>query len=60
MEALFDRAERESDVCENGSVRFDDRYGHVADCYWHCGTDGSGEEVTCFQPDTSDATRCAE
>lgn len=60
VEALFDRAEGESDNCENGSVRFDDRYGYVADYYWHCGTDGSGEEVTCFQPNTSDVTRCTE
>lgn len=60
VEALFDRAERESDSCELRSVRFDDRYGYVADYYWDCGEEGSGEEVTCFQPDTSDVTRCAE
>ncbi|WP_437870748.1 hypothetical protein [Sorangium sp. So ce363] len=60
VEALFDRAERESESCELRDIRFDDRYGYVADYYHNCGTEGSGEEVTCFQADTSDVTRCAE
>ncbi|WP_437592361.1 hypothetical protein [Sorangium sp. So ce1000] len=60
VEALFDRAAHESDDCELDSVRFDDRYGYVADYYRNCGVEGSGERVTCFHPDTSDVTRCAE
>ncbi|WP_438043004.1 hypothetical protein [Sorangium sp. So ce128] len=60
VEALFDRAAREGDDCELDSVLFDDRYGYVADYYRDCGEEGGGEEVTCFQADTSDVTRCAE
>ncbi|KYF76202.1 hypothetical protein BE17_06690 [Sorangium cellulosum] len=60
VEALFGRAEREGGDCKRTRIDFDDRYGYVADYYQVCGTEGSGERVACFQPDTSDATRCAE
>ncbi|WP_437801178.1 hypothetical protein [Sorangium sp. So ce693] len=59
VEALFDRAERESD-CELRDVFFDDRYGYVAYFYKDCGEEGGGSRVACFQPDTSDVTRCTE
>ncbi|WP_437812922.1 hypothetical protein [Sorangium sp. So ce1078] len=60
VEALFDRAELESDDCELTHIEFDERYGYVTDYAMRCGQEGSGEEVTCFQPDTSDVTRCTE
>ncbi|WP_437967492.1 hypothetical protein WMF04_49455 [Sorangium sp. So ce260] len=60
VEALFDRAERQSDACELTRIEFDERYGYVADFYVSCGEEGSGEQVSCFQPDTSDVTRCTE
>lgn len=60
VEALFDRAEIGSDVCELTHIRFDDRYGYVVEYSLKCGMEGSGERVACFQPDTSDATRCTE
>ncbi|WP_437577208.1 hypothetical protein [Sorangium sp. So ce887] len=60
VEALFDRAAGESEDCELTRIRFDDRYGYVADHYKDCGEEGSGEQVTCFQADTNDVTRCTE
>lgn len=60
VEALFGRAALEGEGCELTRIDFDDRYGYVADYYWDCGEEGGGERVACFEPDTSDATRCTQ
>ncbi|WP_441288709.1 hypothetical protein ACSRUE_43465 [Sorangium sp. KYC3313] len=60
VEALFNDAEDAGDHCELRDVYFDDRFGYVTYYYNDCGEEGGGVQVRCFQPDTSDATRCME
>ena len=62
ISALFDRVSREvrSDNCDDPkSLEFDSQYGYVSKYYCSSGSEGSGETVQCFKPDTTDLSACS-
>ena len=62
INALFDRVSRavRSDNCDDPkSLEFDAQYGYVSKYYCSSGSEGSGETVKCFKPDTVDLSACS-
>jgi len=60
--ALFARVDAAagSKNCSVSRLTFDPNYGYVSEYYSDCGEEGSGEQVTCFKPDSLDLSSCAE
>jgi len=57
VESLFDEAGRSIDGCTT-SFELDPVYAYPSQIYFDCGEEGWGVRVTCFEPDTVDASRC--
>jgi hypothetical protein len=55
--SLFAYARRSSADCTT-SYELDPVYAYPSQIYTDCGQEGSGVRVTCFEPDTLDASLC--
>jgi hypothetical protein len=55
--SLFEQAGRSIDGCTT-SFTLDPIYAYPSQIYFDCGQEGWGVRVTCFEPDTLDASRC--
>lgn len=55
--SLFDEAGRSIDGCTT-SFELDPVYAYPSRIYFDCGEEGWGVQVTCFEPDTLDSSRC--
>ena len=57
VKGLFRRAHSTRD-CKRTRLSFDGQYGFVADVYFDCSEEGSGEQARCFVADSTDLSAC--